>query len=32
MTNLTSDQLDQVLDAFFDSKYGPLGLPGNERS
>jgi hypothetical protein len=29
---LTSDQLDQAFDAFFDCKYGPVRKPGNERS
>jgi hypothetical protein len=29
---LTSDELDQAFDAFFDRKYGPVRLSGNERS
>jgi hypothetical protein len=29
---LTSEELDRALDTFFDSKYGPVRLPRNERS
>jgi hypothetical protein len=29
---LTSEELDQAFDHYFDSKYGPVRLPGNECS
>lgn len=29
---LTSDELDRAFDAYFDRKYGPVRIPGNERS
>lgn len=29
---MTSEELDRAFDLFFDRKYGPVRLPGNERS
>jgi Antitoxin VbhA len=29
---VTSEELDRGFDMYFDRKYGPLRLPGNERS
>ena len=28
---LTSEELDRAFDMYFDRKYGPVRLPGNER-
>jgi hypothetical protein len=28
---MTSEELDRAFDLYFDRKYGPVRLPGNER-